>query len=76
MEHNMQKITRKKLHAKKRALVVSKLPKRIPFNPDLTDREVELVRRLHEGGMDCAAIGRKFDKSRWTIHQIVSYRRR
>lgn len=46
-------------------------------SPNLSDREVELVRRLHEQeGWDCARIGRKLDKSRWTIFAIASYRRR
>jgi FixJ family two-component response regulator len=42
----------------------------------LTDREVELIRELAEGGMSQRVIAGKFEISRGTVADIVSFRRR
>jgi len=42
----------------------------------LSDHEVELMRELHEGGMSCAEIGRKFEVAKSTVSLIVNYKRR
>lgn len=42
----------------------------------LTDHDVELMRVLHDGGMNCSEIARKFDCARTTVSSIVNYRHR
>lgn len=42
-------------------------------NAKLTDHDVELIRQLHEGGMKCSEIARKFECSRQNISKIVNY---
>lgn len=39
----------------------------------LTDREVELIRRLHEDGMGVREIARKFEVSHTQVWRIVRY---
>jgi hypothetical protein len=45
-------------------------------NARYTDREVELVRRLHEEGMGYRRLSRKMDMPIRTIRDILAYRRR
>lgn len=42
----------------------------------LSDHEVELIRELAEGGMSQRLIAEKFEISRGTVADIVSFRRR
>ena len=42
----------------------------------LTDRDVELVRKLRREGMGYAALAEKFDVSRWCIGRICRMERR
>jgi DNA invertase Pin-like site-specific DNA recombinase len=42
----------------------------------LTDAEVELVRRLYEGGMRYSELAMKFEVSKWAIGRICRYERR
>jgi len=42
----------------------------------LSDHEVELIRELHEGGMSCAEIARKFEVAKSTVSLIVNFKRR
>ena len=42
----------------------------------LTDAEVELVRRLYEGGMRYSELAEKFECSKWSIGRICRYERR
>jgi hypothetical protein len=42
----------------------------------LSDAAVELIRRLHEGGMSCGRIAVKFEISKTLVFYIVTYRRR
>ena len=41
-----------------------------------TDREIDLMHELHEGGMSLKLIAEKFDTSKGTAHDIVNGRRR
>lgn len=45
-------------------------------NAKLSDHEVELIRLLHEDGMQCYEIAKKFECSRQNISLIVNYKRR
>jgi hypothetical protein len=45
-------------------------------NARLTDHDVELMRQLHEGGMQCSKIAHKFDCARTTVSGIVNYQHR
>ena len=45
-------------------------------NAKLTDHDVELIRLLHEDGMNCVEIAKKFECSRTTVSGIVNYRER
>lgn len=42
----------------------------------LTDRDVELIRQLHDGGMTYAEIARKFEVSRSLVGRICRFERR
>lgn len=42
----------------------------------LTDHDVELIRKLHDAGLSCAEIARKFDCARTTVSGIVNYHQR
>jgi len=42
----------------------------------ISDYDVELIRCLHEEGMSCAEIARKFECARTTVSSIVNYRHR
>lgn len=42
----------------------------------LTDRDVELIRQLHEEGMTYATISLKFDVSRGTVGRLCRFERR
>ena len=42
----------------------------------LTDRDVELIRQLHDGGMTYAEIARKFEVSRSLVGCICRFERR
>lgn len=42
----------------------------------LTDHDVELIRVLHEDGLSCAEIARKFYCARTTVSSIVNYQHR
>lgn len=46
-------------------------------NAKLSDGQAELVREMYETGFwSYTALARKFEVSRWTIRDIVKYRRR
>lgn len=45
-------------------------------NAELTDAEVELVRKLHEQGLSYDDLAEKFLVSKWTIGRICRYERR
>lgn len=45
-------------------------------NAELTDAEVELVRKLHEQGLSYDDLAEKFGVSKWTIGRICRYERR
>lgn len=45
-------------------------------NALLTDAEVDLIRRLHLGGMGYATLSEKFEVSIWAIGRICRYERR
>lgn len=42
----------------------------------LTDRDVELIRELHEGGMSYGKIAVKFEVGKSTVQDICTFRRR
>jgi predicted DNA-binding protein (UPF0251 family) len=45
-------------------------------NAGLTNNEVELVRRLHDEGMQYADIAQRFEISKWAVGRICRYERR
>lgn len=45
-------------------------------NAKLTDREVELMRTMHEQGCGLSELARAFEVRKWTVHRIVTYRTR
>ena len=45
-------------------------------NARLTDHDVELMRQLHEDGMQCSEIAEKFECARTTVSGIVNYNHR
>jgi hypothetical protein len=45
-------------------------------NAKLTDREVDTIRDMHEGGATITDLARMFEVGKGTIHDIVTYRRR
>jgi DNA invertase Pin-like site-specific DNA recombinase len=42
----------------------------------LTDRDVELIRSLHEDGMSYSRLAKKFEVAKSTVQDICTYRRR
>jgi len=46
------------------------------LNSKLTDAEIELMRRLHEGGMTYRDLSEKFDCSTHTVGRVCRYERR
>ena len=43
----------------------------------LTDHDIDLIRQLHEDSdLGYAQIAKEFDVSKWTIADVVKYRRR
>lgn len=42
----------------------------------LTDRDVELIRQLHEDGMSYRVIAEKFEVSKMLVCYVCTYRRR
>jgi len=45
-------------------------------NAKLSDDDVELIRQLHEKGMQCSEIAKKFYCARSTISDIANYKQR
>lgn len=45
-------------------------------NAKLSDREVDLIRRLHEDGMSYKRLADKFGVAKSTVASIVKYQRR